>query len=284
MSSPIVSCWTTLLPDSVNVRQDPTQEVLNLLRTVPTLNRLWGFLYQLVDYKLILPSTELMNSKLTAKANRQLQDQLAIMTGNLLPWLAQIVTVWPFLFIFETLQLFHAAAFDRGRAIQRLMIPSPELMSGRGNSESVAPRLDRRKRSVCRDKIPKQAEQVVQSLASSRALFEVQYENEFETGLGPTQEFYARVSRELQQFDVVLWRGGAVSTGANYPEVVELSSNVKSGVAGPVEYIYNKYGLFPLPCSRSLKVGPLAKIFSNFRFLGKFIVKSIMDSRMVQSS
>jgi E3 ubiquitin-protein ligase TRIP12 len=33
---------------------------------------------------------EFLSSKLTAKANRQLQDPLVIMTGNLPNWLAEI--------------------------------------------------------------------------------------------------------------------------------------------------------------------------------------------------
>ena len=38
----------------------------------------------------ILSSSEFVSSKLTAKATRQLQDPLIIMTGNLPCWLSQI--------------------------------------------------------------------------------------------------------------------------------------------------------------------------------------------------
>lgn len=41
-----------------------------------------------------VPQAEFLNSKLTAKANRQLQDPLAIMTGNVPAWLSQIAYVW----------------------------------------------------------------------------------------------------------------------------------------------------------------------------------------------
>ena len=37
---------------------------------------------------------DFLSSKLTAKANRQLQDPLVIMTGNLPPWLHQIAQAW----------------------------------------------------------------------------------------------------------------------------------------------------------------------------------------------
>ncbi|KAK4005152.1 hypothetical protein OUZ56_006875 [Daphnia magna] len=298
VNSPIVPFLTMRMPEYVTV-DDPSLEVLNLLRVVHSLNRYWGFLYHLVDYKPILSIHELINSKLTAKANRQLQDPLVIMTGNLPPWLAQIATACPFLFPFETRHLlFYATAFDRDRALQRLMDSAPELMSGGDSSERVTPRLDRRKRTVSREDILKQAEQVMQDMASSRALLEIQYENEVGTGLGPTLEFYALVSRELQRFDLELWRGEAVSAtlvagggslgSSPSSSSSEEPSKTKTGpvstvgsIGTSVDYVHNQYGLFPSPCSRSLKAGPLAKIRSKFRFIGKFIAKAIMDSRML---
>jgi E3 ubiquitin-protein ligase TRIP12 len=38
----------------------------------------------------ILSSNDFLSSKLTAKATRQLQDPIIIMTGNLPQWLSQI--------------------------------------------------------------------------------------------------------------------------------------------------------------------------------------------------
>ena len=116
----------------------------------------------------------------------EMQDPLVIMTGNLPPWLAQIATACPFLFPFETRHLlFYATAFDRDRALQRLMDSAPDMMNGGDSSERVTPRLDRRKRTVSRDDILKQAEQVMQDMASSRALLEIQYENEVILGSIP---------------------------------------------------------------------------------------------------
>jgi len=63
------------MPEYVTV-DDPALAVLNLLRIVHSLNRYWGFLYNLVDYKPILSNHELINMKLTAKANRQLQVKI----------------------------------------------------------------------------------------------------------------------------------------------------------------------------------------------------------------
>lgn len=108
----------------------------------------------------------------------------------------------------------------------------------------------------------------MQDLGSSRALLEIQYENEVGTGLGPTLEFYALVSHELQRVDLEMWRGDKVAhaEGGNLP---------------PVHYVYSKSGLFPMPLGRSAKVGQVTKIRSKFKLLGKFMAKALMDSRMV---
>lgn len=73
--------------------------------------------------------------------------------------------------------MFYATSFDRDRALQRLLDATPDLSSS-DSTERVTPKLDRRKRTISREDILKQAELVIQDLASSRALLEVQYENE----------------------------------------------------------------------------------------------------------
>ncbi|RZC38081.1 E3 ubiquitin-protein ligase TRIP12, partial [Asbolus verrucosus] len=259
VQSPLAPFLTTQLPESVTI-QDASLEVLCLLRILNALNLFWNTLYPAIEYRPIIPVSEFLNSKIAAKASRQLQDPLVIMTGNLPNWLQQIASVCPFLFPFETRQLlFYATSFDRDRALQRLLDMSPELSSS-DSQERVTPRLDRRKRTISRVDILKQAEQVMQDLASSKALLEVQYENEVGTGLGPTLEFYALVSKELQKANLELW---------NAPD----SHNS--------EYVNCAAGLFPAPLPRGAKVGQITKAKSKFRFLGKFMAKAVMDSRML---
>ena len=65
-------------------------------------------------------------------------------------------------------------------------------------------------RVVSRSDILKQAEKVLDELGTSRAVLEIQYQDEVGTGLGPTLEFYALVSREIQRADLDLWRGEPV--------------------------------------------------------------------------
>ena len=66
-----------------------------------------------------------------------------------------------------------------------------------------------------RENLLKQAEQVVNELAQSRSLLEIQYENEVGTGLGPTMEFYTLVSKELQRADLSLWKGESVKISSD---------------------------------------------------------------------
>ena len=46
-------------------------------------------------------------------------------------------------------------------------------------------------------------------------------------------------------------------------------------------YMFSPCGLFPAPLGRNAKASVVNKIKSKFRFLGKFMAKSLMDSRMV---
>lgn len=49
-----------------------------------------------------------------------------------------------------------------------------------------------------------------------------------------------------------------------------------------VTYVNPVYGLFPSPIGKASKFGYISKIKSKFRFLGKFMAKAVMDSRMVR--
>ncbi|KAK2538771.1 Trip12 [Columba livia] len=285
--------------------EDPSLDVILLLRVLHAISRYWYYLYDNAICKEIIPTSEFINSKLTAKANRQLQDPLVIMTGNIPTWLTELGKTCPFFFPFDTRQmLFYVTAFDRDRAMQRLLDTNPEINQSDSQDSRVAPRLDRKKRTVNRDELLKQAESVMQDLGSSRAMLEIQYENEIKkrfgiqtdlmdsftylippplptsfllpflplkvgTGLGPTLEFYALVSQELQRADLGLWRGEEVTL-----------ANPKGNQEG-TKYIHNLQGLFALPFGRTAKPAHIAKVKMKFRFLGKLMAKAIMDFRLV---
>uniref|UniRef100_A0A8C8DQT1 E3 ubiquitin-protein ligase n=1 Tax=Oryzias sinensis TaxID=183150 RepID=A0A8C8DQT1_9TELE len=249
---------------------DPSLDVILLLRVLHAISRYWFYLHESAACKEIITTNEFINSKLTAKANRQLQDPLVIMTGNIPTWLIELGKSCPFFFPFDTRQmLFYVTAFDRDRAMQRLLDTNPEINQSDSQDSRVAPRLDRKKRTINREELLKQAESVIQDLGSSRAMLEIQYENEVGTGLGPTQEFYALVSQELQRADLGLWRGEEVTL-----------TNPKGNQEG-TKYMFSSRGLFAVPFGRTTKPAHIAKIKMKFRFLGKLMAKAIMDFRLL---
>uniref|UniRef100_A0A8C2NG11 E3 ubiquitin-protein ligase n=1 Tax=Capra hircus TaxID=9925 RepID=A0A8C2NG11_CAPHI len=253
VSNPLEVYLIPTAPENITF-EDPSLDVILLLRVLHAVSRYWYYLYD----------------NAMSKANRQLQDPLVIMTGNIPTWLTELGKTCPFFFPFDTRQmLFYVTAFDRDRAMQRLLDTNPEINQSDSQDSRVAPRLDRKKRTVNREELLKQAESVMQDLGSSRAMLEIQYENEVGTGLGPTLEFYALVSQELQRADLGLWRGEEVTL-----------SNPKGSQEG-TKYIQNLQGLFALPFGRTAKPAHIAKVKMKFRFLGKLMAKAIMDFRLV---
>ncbi|XP_063696706.1 E3 ubiquitin-protein ligase TRIP12, partial [Culicoides brevitarsis] len=356
--SPLSIFLTPKLPEVVTV-QDASLHVLTLLRIVNALNRHWTSLYIYAPYINIIPQSEFVHSKIAAKATRQLQDPLVIMTGNLPQWLQQISAVCPFLFPFETRQLlFYAISFDRDRALQRLLETTPDLNSS-DSSERVTPRLDRRKRAISRENILKQAEAIMQDFGHSKALLEIQYENEVGTGLGPTLEFYALVSTELQRCDLCLWndsnsykssqqkssnivtddilktdthnvslnlstttqkqikmtrnqetnqindinlhmenntqmfgQNDSLNMLIEQSDTIVLHSNADNSVtfldeiseitsSNNNKYVKAPFGLFPAPLSKSAKTTHISRVKNKFKFMGKFMAKAVMDSRLL---
>ncbi|KAK5603779.1 Ubiquitin-protein ligase [Crenichthys baileyi] len=269
VANPLETYLTTEPPETITF-DDPSLEVTLLLRILHSISRYWFYLYDNAACKEIISTSEFINSKLTAKANRQLQDPLVIMTGNIPTWLIELGKTCPFFFPFDTRQmLFYVTAFDRDRAMQRLLDTNPEINQSDSQDSRVAPRLDRKKRTINREDLLKQAESVMQDLGSSRAMLEIQYENEVGTGLGPTQEFYALVSQELQRADLGLWRGEEITL-----------ANPKGNQEG-TKYMFNSRGLFAVPFGRTTKPAHIAKIKMKFRFLGKLMAKAIMDFRLL---
>ena len=230
---------------------------------------------------------------------------------------------------------------------------------------------------------------LLQDFGHSKALLEIQYENEVGTGLGPTLEFYALVSTELQRSDLGLWNDGdsykhqqimdvvkspsgiqqidddiiqqkspyqqqmiyiqqptAISgtsddnslsggnttnnnnnsdnivmstsefhmlieqrilnpqqyaheelqqvpptTPAHNPLVSSIVStpristttitNTSSNNANNIQFVNAPCGLFPLSLSKTAKTSQISRLKFKFKFLGKFMAKAVMDSRMV---
>lgn len=171
---------------------------------------------------------------------------------------------------------------------------------------------------------------------------EIQYENEVGTGLGPTLEFYALVSTELQRSDLGLWndsdsynnqqvmadavKSPAIPASDEQSQMIYIhqpssassllsaddslgNNNVSndnvmnnneinmlieqtldtqienlndaSRNGGNIRYVNAPHGLFALPLSKTAKTSQISRLKFKFKFLGKFMAKAVMDSRMV---
>jgi E3 ubiquitin-protein ligase TRIP12 len=49
------------------------------------------------------------------------------------------------------------------------------------------------------------------------------------------------------------------------------------------EYVDTHHGLYPAPLGRNAKSNIITKVRQKFKFLGKFMAKALMDSRMVNN-
>ncbi|KAK3738539.1 hypothetical protein QZH41_012052, partial [Actinostola sp. cb2023] len=259
---------TNCLPTDTAI-SDPSIEVICLMRILHVLNNNWPLLFESNQSSSLVSNSEFMNAKLSAKILRQLQDPIAVMTGNYPSWIEELPKKCPFLFPFECRQkLFFSTAFDRERAMSKLQESVPDLINTE-MSDRVAPRLDRKKNTVSRKDIITQAEKIIQELGSSQSILEIQYEGEVGTGLGPTLEFYTLVSKEFQNSIMEMWRGTAVAPPAN------------EGAEDGAMYINAPSGLFPAPVAKNTKAATLTKLRSKFRFLGRFVGRAVLDFRMI---
>ena len=62
-----------------------------------------------------------------------------------------------------------------------------------------------------------------------------------------------------------------------------LSPTAGSTGAGTVSYVNAPHGLFPIPLSKTAKTSQISRLKYKFKFLGKFMAKAVMDSRMVSA-
>ncbi|KAK1305345.1 E3 ubiquitin-protein ligase UPL3 [Acorus calamus] len=210
-------------------KSNPTYNILALLRVLEGLNQLAprlriqalsdnfaeGKISSLSDLSISgvrVSSEEFINSKLTPKLARQIQDALALCSGSLPSWCYQLTRACPFLFPFETRrQYFYSTAFGLSRALHRLQQQQgADGQSSTNEREVRVGRLQRQKVRVSRNRILDSAAKVMEMYSSQKAVLEVEYFGEVGTGLGPTLEFYTLLSHDLQKVGLGMWRSNSV--------------------------------------------------------------------------
>lgn len=259
------------LPDSLHEHPE-TSTILRLLNILHELN---ANLDDVLDegnalIKLNAESvSHFVNTKLTAKLNRQLEEPLIVASKCLPSWSEDLPRLYPFLFPFETRHLFlQSSSFGYSRSMARWQNAQSAEETRRDRHRDDRPftgRLQRQKVRIARTRILESALKVMELYGASHSVLEVEYFEEVGTGLGPTLEFYATVSREFCKKKTKMWREG--------------EANEKD------EFAFGKLGMFPAPMSAQQAESETGKkILHLFKMLGKFIARSMLDSRIIDVS
>lgn len=214
-----------------------------------------------------LPLQDLVNRKVAAKMNRQLEEPLIVASSCLPRWTYWLMSEAPFLFPFETRYLFiQSTSFGYSRLIARWqsmqMRNNQQRDDHHHSQQPVLGRMERQKVRIMRSQMLESAIKILDLFGSSQSVLEIEYNGEEGTGLGPTLEFYAATSREFCKKSLNMWRDDDDDNNAG---------------GGGGEYIVAKHGLFPRPLSKSGST----KIINLFKTLGQFMAKAMLDFRII---
>ncbi|KAJ8467986.1 hypothetical protein OPV22_030538 [Ensete ventricosum] len=296
-------------------KTNPTYNILALLRVLECLNQLAprlrvqavtddfakgkiNGLDELYRAGISVPPKEFVNTKLTPKLSRQIQDALALCSGSVPPWCYQMTKACPFLFPFEIRrQYFYSTAFGLSRALHRLQQQQNADNPNSANEREVrVGRLQRQKVRVSRNRILDSAVKVMEMYSSQKAVLEVEYFGEVGTGLGPTLEFYTLLSHDLQKVELGLWRsnygsddtvmqidGGEMEEGKADDGSVMKTHNDNISVRRR-DIIQAPLGLFPHPWSPNIGASDgsqFSKVLEYFRLVGQTMAKALQDGRLL---
>lgn len=235
-------------PEPLCAPDAPLAHVFALLRTLLDLG---------VDAEPLVTRAQLVNNRLTAKLGRQLDEALMLASGCVPSWTTELPRTHWFLCSFDTrLLLFRSTALGYARLLSRLREQDPADETLRALS-----RVPRQKVRIARDNILASAVKVMELYAADESVLEVEYFDEVGSGLGPTLEFYALVSREFARADLNMWRAADTSTDHG------------------TTYVHTAHGLFPgaLPAERAER----KQVLTLFHAMGAFVAKSLLDSRII---
>jgi len=260
------------LTSSTNCSMD---EVLQLIRQ----------LYINTEHSSEQHSAEFLSKKITNKLVTQIQDPLVLSAASLPGWLEELSLNSPFLFPFETRQLyFHCTAFGSSRSIVWLQQQRDMEQRGRGSSSSGLRPGDHQEFRIGRIKhervtVPRGEQilnwglNVMKLHADKKSVLEVEFRDEEGTGLGPTLEFFALVAGEFQRSDLGMWLNDDAE------KVSGEAQDMGNGEKPSGYYVIRKGGLFPAPLPQDT---PLCKkVAGLFYILGVFLAKTLQDGRLV---
>ncbi|KAM1987118.1 hypothetical protein ACFX15_034426 [Malus domestica] len=224
---------------------------------------------------------EFVNSKLTPKLARQIQDALALCSGSLPSWCYQLTKACPFLFPFETRrQYFYSTAFGLSRALHRLQQQQGADGHGANEREVRVGRLQRQKVRVSRNRILDSAAKVMEMYSSQKSVLEVEYFGEVGTGLGPTLEFYTLLSHDLQRVRLGMWR----SNSSMEKTSMDIDGDEHKDGKSNGDIVQAPLGLFPRPWPPNAVASDgsqFSKVIEYFRLVGRVMAKALQDGRLL---
>lgn len=229
-------------------------------------------------------NVDFVNRKLTGKMQRQLEESLIIASGCLPDWTYWLMQKYNFLFPFETRYHFlqstaygYTRLMARWQSLQMRGNNNNNNQDGEGGGQHHLSLLDdqqqqqpllhqstRHKVKIPRENMLMSATKILDNFGAMESTLEVQYTGEEGSGLGPTLEFYAAVSKEFSKKTLAMWR----------------HDDEDDSVGG--EYVSNKNGLFPMPMAPFQKTTSTGKMtLKLFETLGRFVAKAMVDFRII---
>ncbi|RKP39711.1 hypothetical protein BJ085DRAFT_13615 [Dimargaris cristalligena] len=263
-------------PNDLPTGLTDTGPLLTLLATLYQLNnRLseWASDHPKLVSTLPVAPAQFHHSGITAKLLRQLDEPLVVVSRCLPSWCTYLMTRYAFLFPFEVRFSFvRFTAFGYSRSIAQWQNQLNSGASRPSNMSNLLGRIQRQKVRISRQKILLSAAKVMELYGASHSILEIEYFDEAGTGLGPTLEFYATISRELCRRSLMLWRDDEASPSP-HPDDSDPAQSGSAYVA-----IGQANGLFPRPYDPAR---PNNEVLHWFNFMGQFIAKALLDSRII---
>ena len=220
--------------------------------------------------------------KLSGKLRAQLRDTLSVCARRVPEWTSALAKTCPWLFTLdERVLLFHCASFSVARALHQLHGDGKASNGANGNAANAGAanaggdprggarvgRLQRQKVRIRREHALSSAIKVFSSPQTRKHVLEVEFYDEVGTGIGPTNEFYALVSKDLQRASHGIFRSEHSAT------TTTKTDNAESLVNAP-------HGLFPKPFRA---VPNASKAIEIFRCVGRAIGKVLQDGRLLDA-
>ena len=218
--------------------------------------------------------------KLSGKLRAQLRDTLSVCARRVPEWTSALAKTCPWLFTLdERVLLFHCASFSVARALHQLHGDGKASNGANGNAANAGAanaggdprggarvgRLQRQKVRIRREHALSSAIKVFSSPQTRKHVLEVEFYDEVGTGIGPTNEFYALVSKDLQRASHGIFRS-------------EHSATTKTKTDNAESLVNAPHGLFPKPFRA---VPNASKAIEIFRCVGRAIGKVLQDGRLL---